>query len=237
MREREEGDFPGRFKELRWEFSQDLVPKPQKQVQDENKKVKIWFQNRRSKYKKMMKAAQQQVSQPSTAQAGPGSNPGGPGLQPPQPHPLSSLSGQPQVGSGGEDEAMSDGGQAYGQHGTPTPSSTPVSDEMCSPQPPPLIMAATPPLGVGGHGGNGGGGHHLHSLGGGANGGGGGGGGGGGFNTSWDMKHVVNQMQMSAAAAAAAAYAMPHHHHHQYSWYQASTEPGNVSMNPQGLLT
>jgi len=32
--------------------------------------VKIWFQNRRSKYKKMMKAAQQGVSQPGSNNSG-----------------------------------------------------------------------------------------------------------------------------------------------------------------------
>lgn len=41
--------------------------------------VKIWFQNRRSKYKKMMKAAQQQVSTPSNNGSNGGGNGGGGG--------------------------------------------------------------------------------------------------------------------------------------------------------------
>lgn len=54
--------------------------------------VKIWFQNRRSKYKKMMKAAQQVVTNPG--QGGPGHGllggnpphtPGMPGSASPQP--------------------------------------------------------------------------------------------------------------------------------------------------------
>ncbi|KAJ9580936.1 hypothetical protein L9F63_023883, partial [Diploptera punctata] len=43
--------------------------------------VKIWFQNRRSKYKKMMKAAQQVVS--NAAPHTPGTIPGANSPQPP----------------------------------------------------------------------------------------------------------------------------------------------------------
>lgn len=70
--------------------------------------VKIWFQNRRSKYKKMMKAAQQQVSTPGGNSNNGGS--GGPGhgmLGSGQPHTPGALPGgnspQPPAGIlGGE---------------------------------------------------------------------------------------------------------------------------------------
>ncbi|XP_052122966.1 homeotic protein distal-less-like isoform X1 [Frankliniella occidentalis] len=103
--------------------------------------VKIWFQNRRSKYKKMMKAAQQ---------AGGGHNnnnsSGGGGLQPgsalPGPH-----SPQPPHMGGESSGGSSSGSQPspsgnYMPHQTPTPSSTPVSDM----SPGPHGLSQSPPV-------------------------------------------------------------------------------------------
>ncbi|XP_054280082.1 homeotic protein distal-less-like isoform X2 [Macrosteles quadrilineatus] len=115
--------------------------------------VKIWFQNRRSKYKKMMKAAQQQVSTPGGNSNNGGS--GGPGhgmLGSGQPHTPGALPGpnspQPPAGilggngsSSGSQPSPSGGYMPHpGNHGTPTPSSTPVSDMS------PHGVSGSPPL-------------------------------------------------------------------------------------------
>lgn len=56
--------------------------------------VKIWFQNRRSKYKKMMKAAQQGGGVGGGVGGGPGGGGGGGGCQPLLPGGLSPQPGQ-----------------------------------------------------------------------------------------------------------------------------------------------
>ncbi|XP_069688182.1 homeotic protein distal-less isoform X2 [Periplaneta americana] len=170
--------------------------------------VKIWFQNRRSKYKKMMKAAQQVVSQPNN-----NNNNGGPqqhGLLPSNatsnnaPHTPGTIPGanSPQPPGGGIIGGGSSSGSQHSPGGylphvghqnqpqTPTPSSTPVSD--MSPQPP-HGMSGSPPV------------------------------------VSWDMKPT-------APAHHPAAH-HPHHHTHpgympQYSWYQADANQGLLTVWP-----
>ncbi|XP_021938352.1 homeotic protein distal-less-like, partial [Zootermopsis nevadensis] len=170
--------------------------------------VKIWFQNRRSKYKKMMKAAQQGVSQPNN------NNNGGPqqhGLLPSNannnnaPHTPGTIPGanSPQppgggiIGGGGSSSGSQHSPGGYLPHvghqnqpQTPTPSSTPVSD--MSPQAP-HGMSGSPPV------------------------------------VSWDMKPT-------APAHHPAAH-HPHHHTHpgymtQYSWYQPDANQGLLTVWP-----
>ncbi|XP_003244593.1 homeotic protein distal-less [Acyrthosiphon pisum] len=175
--------------------------------------VKIWFQNRRSKYKKMMKAAQQQVSTPSNNSSnnggGPGHMLGGPGGAntpsiPNSPPPSGGLlggngssSGSQPSPTGGYIGGGGGGGSGGGGHGgpggmgqhvgnSPTPSSTPVSCD----------MSPVPPV------------HHSSS-----------GVSGSPPGVAWDMKPPNLQ----------ALAGNPHHHSHhptagympQYSWYQA----------------
>ncbi|XP_063237900.1 homeotic protein distal-less [Bacillus rossius redtenbacheri] len=187
--------------------------------------VKIWFQNRRSKYKKMMKAAQQVVSQPGGGNGGPppphgllGSNPnnpphtpggGMPGAGSPQPGGGiiggggSSSGSQPSPGGYMPQHGPGGGGGpgAGGGHGnppqTPTPSSTPVSD--MSPQPP-HGMSASP--------------------------------------VSWDMKpSVAAAHHHNHPPPPPPPHHHPHHHSHpgympQYSWYQADANQGLLTVWP-----
>ncbi|XP_050426356.1 homeotic protein distal-less-like [Adelges cooleyi] len=170
--------------------------------------VKIWFQNRRSKYKKMMKAAQQQVSTPSnnsSNNSGPGHMLGGPGGAntpsiPNSPPPSGGLLGGNGSSSGSQPSPTGGYigghvGSGLGQHvgASPTPSSTPVSCDM-SPVPPvhhSSGVSGSPPV------------------------------------VAWDMKPPNLALATN-----------PHHHSHhptagympQYSWYQ--TDGPN-----QGLLS
>ncbi|XP_022188091.1 homeotic protein distal-less isoform X1 [Nilaparvata lugens] len=114
--------------------------------------VKIWFQNRRSKYKKMMKAAQQGGG--GVGAGGPphmlgGAAPGGQGGQggPPSPQPPAGmLQGN---GNGSSSGSQPSPGGAFMPHaqqggphgGTPTPSSTPVSEMS-----PHGVSSGSPPL-------------------------------------------------------------------------------------------
>ncbi|XP_028173057.1 homeotic protein distal-less-like [Ostrinia furnacalis] len=82
-----------------------------------NGKVKIWFQNRRSKYKKMMKAAQVGAPPPSL-----GLPPG----SPPSNNQLLHGGGGSSSGSQHSPSAYQSGGPT--QAHSPTPSSTPVSE-------------------------------------------------------------------------------------------------------------
>ncbi|XP_075219520.1 uncharacterized protein LOC142323580 isoform X2 [Lycorma delicatula] len=113
--------------------------------------VKIWFQNRRSKYKKMMKAAQQGAGGGSApgphmlGGAAPHTPQGQP--QPPSPQPPSGIlqgngngsssGSQPSPGGAYLPHGHGHGGQG---HGTPTPSSTPVSEMS------PHGVSGSPPL-------------------------------------------------------------------------------------------
>ncbi|KAI5699522.1 hypothetical protein M8J76_003868 [Diaphorina citri] len=104
--------------------------------------VKIWFQNRRSKYKKMMKAAQQGGTPGGNSGSGPHMLSGG-GVN------HSSSSPQPPGGMLGTGTGSSSGSQpsptgGYMHHVSPTPSSTPVAD--LSPQPHGGAMSGSPPL-------------------------------------------------------------------------------------------
>nr|ARM20313.1 distal-less [Cerapanorpa dubia]QMU24251.1 distal-less protein [Panorpa liui]UFQ59760.1 distal-less [Panorpa liui] len=80
--------------------------------------VKIWFQNRRSKYKKMMKAAQGGPGAPGAALGGLG----GPGGQ----SPAGNMTGMHAGGGSSSGSPHYLGAQGGGQ--SPTPSSTPVSE-------------------------------------------------------------------------------------------------------------
>ncbi|XP_048518066.1 homeotic protein distal-less isoform X1 [Dendroctonus ponderosae] len=102
--------------------------------------VKIWFQNRRSKYKKMMKAAQ--VTGGTNNNGNPSSHSGllgGNGNLPPtSPGPQSQNMMQGRIkleGGGSSSGSPATGG--YMQHPSPTPSSTPGSDMSGQPAPSP----------------------------------------------------------------------------------------------------
>ncbi|XP_077292021.1 homeotic protein distal-less-like isoform X2 [Arctopsyche grandis] len=169
--------------------------------------VKIWFQNRRSKYKKMMKAAQGPGGGPGPHGHPPGL--GGPAGSPTNNHIMhgggGSSSGSQHspnhyLGGGGSGAGL--GAPGPGGH-SPTPSSTPVSELSPGLSPPaPWDVKGPPPV--------------PWDVKGGAAGG-------------WDMKP-------GPGAPLGAPLGAPQPAHHpgyvpQYSWYQPA-DPG-----PAGLLT
>ncbi|XP_050297443.1 homeotic protein distal-less-like isoform X2 [Anthonomus grandis grandis] len=98
--------------------------------------VKIWFQNRRSKYKKMMKAAQVTGGTNNNCNSGSHSGLlGGSGNLPSSsPGPQS----QNMMQGGGGSSSGSPAAGGYMQHPSPTPSSTPGSDMSGQPAPSPV---------------------------------------------------------------------------------------------------
>ncbi|GJQ82740.1 Dll [Trypoxylus dichotomus] len=89
-----------------------------------DKGVKIWFQNRRSKYKKMMKAAQATGNTNNNGTPGGHSSLLGPNSNLPSTSP--GPQGQNMMQGGGSSSGSP--GTGYIQHSSPAPSSTPGSD-------------------------------------------------------------------------------------------------------------